>query len=76
MEERLNLLIQLQEIDRAIRARQDEKKKLPELLAALERKSEANKAELDDVRRPWKRPRRANATATATLKRERRRSRS
>ena len=50
MEERLNLLIQLQEIDGAIRARQDEKKRLPELLAALERKSEANKAELDSVR--------------------------
>jgi len=50
MEERLNLLIQLQEIDGTIRARQDEKKKLPELLAALERKSEANKAELSAVR--------------------------
>jgi uncharacterized protein len=50
MEERLNLLIQLQEIDGAIRARQEEKKKLPELLAELERKSEANKAGLDSVR--------------------------
>ena len=50
MEERLNLLIQLQEIDGTIRARQDEKKKLPEQLAALERKSEANKAELSAVR--------------------------
>jgi len=50
MEERLNLLIQLQEIDGAIRARQEEKRKLPELLAALERKNEANKAELDTVR--------------------------
>lgn len=50
MEERLNLLIQLQEIDGAIRARQKEKKKLPELVAALERTSEANKAELDTIR--------------------------
>jgi hypothetical protein len=50
MEERLNLLIQLQEIDGAIRARQAEKKRLPELLAELERKSEANKSELDSVR--------------------------
>ena len=50
MEERLNLLIQLQEIDGAIRARQDEKRKLPELIAALERKNEANKAGLDAVR--------------------------
>jgi uncharacterized protein len=50
MEEQLNLLIRLQDIDRAIRARQDEKRKLPELLAELEGKSEANKAELDRVR--------------------------
>ena len=50
MEEQLNLLIRLQDIDGAIRARQQEKKKLPEMLADLERKSEANKAELDRVR--------------------------
>jgi uncharacterized protein len=50
MEEQLNLLIQLQDIDKAIRARQEEKRKLPELLAELEGKSEANKAELDRVR--------------------------
>jgi predicted nucleic acid-binding Zn-ribbon protein len=50
MEERLNLLIQLQEIDGAIRARLEEKKKLPELLAGLERKNEANRAGLDSVR--------------------------
>jgi len=50
MEERLNLLIQLQEIDVAMRARQDEKRRLPEQLAALEQKSAANKAELDSVR--------------------------
>jgi uncharacterized protein len=50
MEEQLNLLIQLQDIDRAIRTRQEEKRKLPELLAELEGKSETNKAELDRVR--------------------------
>jgi uncharacterized protein len=50
MEERLNLLIQLQEIDGAIRARQEEKRKLPELLSALEQKIAANKTELDNVR--------------------------
>jgi hypothetical protein len=50
MEEQLNLLIRLQDIDGAIRARKEEKKKLPEMLAELERKSEANKAELDTVR--------------------------
>ena len=50
MEERLNLLIKLQAIDAAIRVRQEEKRKLPELLAALERKSEANKAGLESVR--------------------------
>ena len=50
MVEQLNLLIHLQEIDGTIRARREEKRKLPELLAELERKSEANKAELDRVR--------------------------
>ena len=50
MEEQLNLLIHLQEIDGVIRARREEKRKLPELLAELERKNEANKAELDRVR--------------------------
>jgi len=50
MEEQLNLLIRLQDIDRTIRARQEEKRRLPELLAELEGKSEANKAELDRVR--------------------------
>jgi len=50
MEERLSLLIQLQEIDGVIRIRQNEKKKLPELLAALERKTAENKAGLDSVR--------------------------
>jgi predicted nucleic acid-binding Zn-ribbon protein len=50
MEEQLNLLIHLQEIDGVIRARREEKRKLPDLLAELERKNEANKAELDRVR--------------------------
>jgi len=50
MEERLHLLIQLQEIDGAIRARQNEKKKLPELIAALEQKSAESKAGLESVR--------------------------
>ena len=50
MEEKLSLLIQLQEIDGTIRSRREEKKKLPELLAALERTSEEHKAELGRVR--------------------------
>ena len=50
MEEQLNLLIRLQDIDRAIHSRQEEKRKLPVMLAELEGKSEANKAELDRVR--------------------------
>jgi predicted nucleic acid-binding Zn-ribbon protein len=50
MEEQLNLLIRLQDIDGAIRARQEEKRKLPQLLADLERKSEENRAVLDRVR--------------------------
>ena len=50
MEEKLSLLIQLQEVDGTIRSRREEKKKLPELLAALERKSEEHKAELGRVR--------------------------
>jgi hypothetical protein len=50
MEEKLSLLIQLQEIDGTIRSRREEKKKLPELLAELERKSEEHKAELGRVR--------------------------
>ena len=50
MEEQLNLLIRLQDVDRAIHSRQEEKRKLPVMLAELEGKSEANKAELDRVR--------------------------
>ena len=50
MVEQLNLLIHLQEIDGVIRTRREEKRKLPEMLAELERKSEENRAELDRVR--------------------------
>ena len=50
MEEKLSLLIQLQDIDGTIRSRREEKKKLPDLLAALERRSEENKAELGRAR--------------------------
>jgi predicted nucleic acid-binding Zn-ribbon protein len=50
MEEQLNLLIQLQDVDGVIRARKEEKKKLPVLLAELERKNEENRAGLDRVR--------------------------
>jgi predicted nucleic acid-binding Zn-ribbon protein len=50
MNEQLTLLIQLQEIDGRIRAHQDEKKRIPEQLAAFEQRMLANKAELDKVR--------------------------
>jgi len=50
MEGQLNLLIRLQDIDGAIRARREEKRKLPGMLADLERQNEANKTELDRVR--------------------------
>jgi len=47
MEEQLSLLIELQDIDGKIRTHQDEKKHLPDQLAALEQKIAANKTELD-----------------------------
>ncbi len=50
MHEQLNLLIQLQEIDGKIRSLTDQKTRLPEFLAALERKREANKADRDKVK--------------------------
>jgi predicted nucleic acid-binding Zn-ribbon protein len=50
MNEQLSLLIQLQELDGRIRAHQDEKKRIPEQLAAFEQRTLANKAELDTVR--------------------------
>jgi hypothetical protein len=50
MDEQLNLLIQLQEIDSTLRALVEQKKKLPEILAELGRRREANKANLEQVR--------------------------
>jgi len=50
MEEQLSLLIQLQEIDTRIRAYTEQKNRLPEVLAALERKRAANKENLDAVK--------------------------
>ena len=41
MEEQLSLLIQLQEVDAKIRIQSEQKKKLPEILAALERRRAA-----------------------------------
>ncbi|MGE5173624.1 MAG: hypothetical protein ACM3MD_07335, partial [Betaproteobacteria bacterium] len=50
MDEQLNLLVQLQEIDGKIRSLVEQKKRLPEFLADLERKREAIKADLDTVK--------------------------
>jgi len=50
MEEQLSLLIQLQEIDTKIRAYTLQKNRLPEILAALERKRVTNKENLETVR--------------------------
>ncbi len=50
MHEQLSLLIQLQEIDGKIRTLADQKKRLPEFLADLERRRESNKADLDNVK--------------------------
>jgi predicted nucleic acid-binding Zn-ribbon protein len=50
MEEQLSLLIQLQEIDTKIRVYTAQKNRLPERLAALERKRVANKENLESVR--------------------------
>jgi predicted nucleic acid-binding Zn-ribbon protein len=50
MDEQLNLLIQLQEIDGKIRSLTDQKKRLPEFLADLERRRELHKADLDNVK--------------------------
>jgi predicted nucleic acid-binding Zn-ribbon protein len=49
MDEQLSLLIQLQEIDGKIRSLVEQKKRLPEFLADLERKRETNKANLESV---------------------------
>jgi uncharacterized protein len=50
MDEQLSLLIQLQEIDGKIRSLTEQKKRLPEFLADLERKREANKTNVERVK--------------------------
>ncbi len=50
MEERLSLLIQLQQIDMKIRSLAEQKNQLPEMLASLERRREESKAELDKTK--------------------------
>jgi predicted nucleic acid-binding Zn-ribbon protein len=50
MEEQLSLLIQLQEIDVKIRAHTEQQNRLPEALAALERKRAASKQDLEKVK--------------------------
>jgi predicted nucleic acid-binding Zn-ribbon protein len=50
MNEQLNLLIQLQEIDLRIRARRDERDRIPVRLAELEQRAEANKAGVEGAR--------------------------
>lgn len=47
MEQRLSLIIQLQEMDLRIRYLDDKKKRYPEILASLERRRSENKQELD-----------------------------
>jgi uncharacterized protein len=50
MEEQLGLLIQLQELDATIRARSEQKNRLPEALAALERRRAAARDDLDAIK--------------------------
>jgi predicted nucleic acid-binding Zn-ribbon protein len=50
MDEQLGMLIQLQEMDGKIRSLADQKKRLPEILAGLESRRAANKAELETVK--------------------------
>ncbi|HEY6010164.1 MAG TPA: hypothetical protein VIX18_01740, partial [Nitrospirota bacterium] len=50
MEEQLGLLIELQELDAALRARNEEKNRLPEALAALERRRAAAREDLETVK--------------------------
>jgi predicted nucleic acid-binding Zn-ribbon protein len=50
MDEQLGLLIQLQEVDSKIRSLMEQKKRLPEFLADLDQKREANKANLESVK--------------------------
>ena len=50
MDEQLNMLVQLQEIDGRIRALLEQKKRLPEVLAGLEKKRAANQANLESAK--------------------------
>jgi predicted nucleic acid-binding Zn-ribbon protein len=50
MDERLSVLIELQELDAGIRAQKEEKDRFPELIKSLEQRQAANKEELDKVR--------------------------
>ncbi len=50
MEQQLSLLIQLQEMDLAIRSLQDKKSRFPEILASFERRRNENKDALDRSR--------------------------
>jgi predicted nucleic acid-binding Zn-ribbon protein len=50
MDEQLNLLIQLQEIETQLRALAARKERLPEILAALERRRTENRESLDKVK--------------------------
>lgn len=50
MDDQLSVLIELQELDAEIQAKREEQDRQPEMLAALERRRAANKAEVDAVR--------------------------
>ena len=50
MDEQLSLLIQLQEVDGKIRSLTEQKKRLPEFLADLERKRQASNAHFESVK--------------------------
>ncbi len=50
MEEQLSLLIQLQEIDAKIRSLKEQKNRLPEILAGLDQRRAASKAEFEQVK--------------------------
>jgi predicted nucleic acid-binding Zn-ribbon protein len=50
MDERLSVLIELQELDAGIRAQKAEKDRFPELIKSLERRRAAHREELDKVR--------------------------
>ncbi len=50
MEEQLSLLIQLQDIDTKMRALSEEKQRLPEILASLERRRLESKEEIEKTK--------------------------